>query len=136
MSRKIDDLDPRMKEKFLQFAGKMSEVGIPFMLTRTRCTKEEQAALYAQGRTKPGLVVTWTLKSRHIDGEAFDIAILNDGKPTWNTKISVNENDAPDYLEAGQIGESLGLEWGGRFKNNKGNPRPDAAHFQLPKGGQ
>jgi hypothetical protein len=32
MSRKIDDLDPRMKEKFLQFAGKMSEVGIPFML--------------------------------------------------------------------------------------------------------
>lgn len=135
MSRKIEDLVPAMQEKARVFAGRMAEIGIPFMFTRTRCTKDEQTGLYAQGRTKPGLIVTWTLKSRHIDGEAFDIAILNDGKPDWRDKVSVNENDVPDYLEAGQIGESIGLEWGGRFKNNKGKPRPDAAHFQLPKGG-
>jgi peptidoglycan L-alanyl-D-glutamate endopeptidase CwlK len=135
MSRKVEDLVSTMREKFRIFAGRMAEIGIPFMLTRTRCTKAEQAELYAQGRTKPGLIVTWTLKSRHIDGEAFDIAILNDGKPIWDTKISVNENDVPDYLEAGQVGESIGLEWGGRFRNSKGRPRPDAAHFQLSKGG-
>tara|TARA_R110002074_G_scaffold262994_1_gene435104 strand:- start:13432 stop:13860 length:429 start_codon:yes stop_codon:yes gene_type:complete len=29
-------------------------------------TLAEQKALYAQGRTKPGKVVTWTLKSRHL----------------------------------------------------------------------
>jgi peptidoglycan L-alanyl-D-glutamate endopeptidase CwlK len=124
-----------MQEKAKLFAIRMAEIGLPWMLTRTRCTKEEQAALYAQGRTKPGLVVTWTLKSRHIDGEAFDIAILADGQPTWDPKVSVNDNDDPDYLEAGQIGESIGLEWGGRFKDGKGRPRPDAPHFQLPKGG-
>lgn len=116
---------------FNLFAGRMAEIGIPFMLTRTRCTKEEQAALYAQGRTKPGLIVTWTLKSRHINGEAFDIAIINDGQPIWVLKVNVNANDVGDYYEAGQIAEAIGLEWGGRFK-----PKPDYCHFQLPKGGR
>lgn len=81
--------------------------------------------------------VTWTLASRHIvdldDGNtgndksrAFDIAIIKDGKATWDVKVNVNQNDQPDYLEAGSIGESVGLKWGGRFKS------PDYPHFELP----
>lgn len=132
-SRKIEDLTPEMQEKARDFQLRMSLAGIPFMYTRTLCTVDEQKALYAQGRTKPGPIVTWTLKSRHIAGEAFDIAILKNGKPTWDTKISVNNNDIPDYEEAGRIGESLGLIWGGKFKNKKGEPRPDYCHFELKK---
>lgn len=124
-SRLISDLVPEMQEKFHLFAGKMAEAGIPFMITRTKATPEEQAELYAQGRTKPGLIVTWTLKSKHLEGKAFDIAILKDGKSTWEPKVSVNKNEVPDYFEAGQIGESIGLEWGGRWK------RRDLPHFQL-----
>jgi peptidoglycan L-alanyl-D-glutamate endopeptidase CwlK len=80
--------------------------------------------------------VTWTLSSKHIidleDGDpnndksrAFDIAILKDGKATWDVKVNVNKNSEPDYLEAGKIGESVGLKWGGRFKS------PDYPHFEL-----
>jgi len=147
MSRKIEDLVPEMQEKALRFAGRMAEVGLPWMLTRTRSAQAEQVALYAQGRQplvdvnrlramvkwqpireSENFVVTWTMKSKHLEGKAFDIAILNDGLPSWDHKVNVNENDLPDYLEAGQIGEEVGLVWGGRFK------KPDSPHFQLKEG--
>lgn len=81
--------------------------------------------------------VTWTLASKHIvdldDGNpdndkarAFDIAIEKKGQPSWDLKADVNENDIPDYEEAGRIGESIGLRWGGRFR------KPDYVHFELP----
>jgi len=85
--------------------------------------------------------VTWTLNSRHVTNmfdkdldndlaRAFDIAIIkHEGDrqiALWNLKADVNDNDIPDYEEAGSIGESVGLVWGGRWK-----PR-DLCHFQLP----
>ena len=36
-------------------------------------TLERQRELYAQGRTAPGKIVTWTMKSRHIEGKAVDL---------------------------------------------------------------
>lgn len=124
-SRKIADCIPEIQQKFAAFAVKMAETGIPFMLTCTRRTQEEQDALYAQGRTKPGPKVTWTRKSRHIEGRAFDIAVLRDGKPCWDVKADVNADAVPDYDQAGAIGESVGLRWGGRFTP------PDRCHFEV-----
>ena len=81
--------------------------------------------------------VTWTLKSKHLidldDGDpnndfsrAFDIVILDGNKkPTWDLKIDVNKDLIPDYIQAGKIGVSVGLIWGGNFK-----PNPDYPHFQ------
>jgi hypothetical protein len=43
----------------------------------------------------------------------------------WDTKIDVDADHIPDYEEAGKIGESVGLVWGGRWKI------PDYPHFQL-----
>lgn len=125
MSRKISDLVPEMQTRFLAFSAKMAESQIPFVLTCTRRTQEQQDALYEHGRTKPGPVVTWTRRSRHIAGTAFDIAIVRDGKATWDIKVNVNNNEIPDYEEAGKIGERCGLEWGGRWGT------PDRPHFQL-----
>lgn len=124
-SRKVIDLDPRMQAKAMLFATRMAESGLPFMFTSTRRTAEEQAALYGVGRRGiPGeKPVTWTLKSKHIDGLAFDIAILADGKPNWDTKVNVNQNDIPDYIEAGRIGRQCGLIWGGDFG--------DLPHFEY-----
>lgn len=79
--------------------------------------------------------VTWTLQSKHLidldDGNpdndksrAFDVAITRDGKPVWDVKVDVNNDQKPDYEQAGKIGESVGLRWGGRFKN------PDMPHFE------
>jgi len=84
-------------------------------------------------------IVTWTLESFHVvnrankasvddQARAFDIAILKGpNKPTWDLKVNVNGNDIPDYTEAGEIWESLGGVWGGRWGN------PDYPHFQEGK---
>ena len=125
-SRKIDDLVPEMQEKARAFAVAMAEAGVPFIFTCTRRSKEEQAELYARGRTKPGKKVTWTLKSKHIEGLAFDIVICKAGIPQWDVKVDVDEDGIPDYTEAGQIGESCGLKWGGRWAKS-----PDYPHFEL-----
>jgi peptidoglycan LD-endopeptidase CwlK len=82
-------------------------------------TPERQAALYAQGRTKPGKIVTDTLVSKHILGKAADIVWADKrGQPTW---------DAPaahwDLL--GSAAEAHNLEWGGRWR------RRDFPHVQL-----
>lgn len=49
-------------------------------------THKEQAEMYAQGRTKPGKVITWTLNSSHIAGNAVDLVAFHNGKPTWEDK--------------------------------------------------
>lgn len=125
MSRKIEDLKLSMQIKARDFAVKMAESGIPFMFTCTYRSQNEQDQLFQQGRTTPGKIVTWTHNSRHTQRDAFDIALLLQGKPVWDTKIDVDGDHIPDYKEAGKIGESVGLVWGGRWKT------PDYPHFQL-----
>ncbi len=49
-------------------------------------THKEQAEMYAQGRTTPGNKITWTLNSKHKDGNAVDLVAFVDGKPTWEDK--------------------------------------------------
>ena len=110
---------PELYEKYLRFAAAMKEAGIDYILTCTLRTQADQDALYAQGRTQPGKKVTWTRKSKHIEGKAFDIAILKDGKITWNQD---------DYMKAGEIGLSIGLDWGGAWAKSKDYP-----HFQIPE---
>jgi peptidoglycan L-alanyl-D-glutamate endopeptidase CwlK len=65
----------------------------------------------------PGPIVTWTKKSKHTERKAFDIAMIKDGKITW---------DARDYQKAGEIGTKIGLQWGGNFARNKDYP-----HLEL-----
>ena len=49
-------------------------------------TDPEQEEMYAQGRTKPGKKITWTLNSKHKEGNAVDLVAFIDGKPTWEEK--------------------------------------------------
>jgi peptidoglycan L-alanyl-D-glutamate endopeptidase CwlK len=117
-SRSFDNCVQELKDKYALFREKMKEAGIDFIVTCTTRTQEEQDRLYAQGRTIPGRIVTWTRKSKHVEGKAFDIVIMRNGKPVWNAKDK-------DWLRAGEIGESVGLIWGGRFK------KVDACHFEI-----
>lgn len=124
-SRSIMDLVPAMREKADLFRQEMEKAKLPFVFTCTRRTQAEQEELYARGRTKSGRKVTWTLKSKHLDGLAFDIVILRGRVAQWDVKVDVDENGIPDYTQAGQIGEALGLTWGGRWET------PDFPHFEL-----
>lgn len=129
-SRRIEDLDPMLQIIFAGFKKKCELNGIDFLVTCTYRSNEEQARLYAQGRTKAGRIVTKTKpgKSKHnstfADGtpaaKAFDIVILINGKPEWS-------GAHPHWRKAGKIGTDIGLTWGGNWKGII-----DMPHFELP----
>lgn len=124
-SRRIEDLLPECQEKYSLFEARMKEAGIDYIVTCTYRSQDEQDALYAQGRTRPGRKVTWTRASRHTSRKAFDIAIMVNGKICWNPSLDADNDGVPEYTEAGLIGESVGLRWGGRFSS------PDAPHYEI-----
>ena len=61
-------------------------------------TNKQQAYLYAQGRTREGNKVTWTLDSYHVYGLACDTVAYNNSKFNWEVK---------NYKEIIKAGESI-----------------------------
>ena len=116
--RNLATVQPQLQRLGRELLRRLAEEGLTFKVTSGNRTKEEQAALYAQGRTKPGPIVTWTMKSRHIGGRAIDLTLFSGKNPIWESR---------HYETAGRIGEELGLVWGGRWKKS-----PDKPHFELP----
>jgi peptidoglycan L-alanyl-D-glutamate endopeptidase CwlK len=98
--------------------------------THTLRTFEEQDALYAQGRTKPGKIVTRVRggDSYHNYGLAVDIVLLVDGKASWDIKTDYDKDGRSDWMEVVDIFKRYGWEWGGDWKFF------DAPHFQKSKG--
>lgn len=92
-------------------------------------TPQEQQELYAQGRTKPGQIVTHldgiTKLSKHnaYPSNAVDIYPYYGGKAQWG------DLQAYHYLAGLILGiaktKEIELEWGGFWKNFKDYP-----HFQ------
>lgn len=99
--------------------------GIPIRITFTYRSNETQDALYAQGRTKPGKVVT-NAKA----GQSFhNFKLAYDGVPEKLLKLENwgdNKKDQPIADAAwnlyGELAEAQGLEWGGRWKSIKDRP--------------
>ena len=113
-----------------KFLDKCAAENIDILVTCTYRSPKEQNALYAQGRTKPGRIVTNAKagQSNHnheIAGFpaslAFDVVPLRGGKPVWGTQGS----DLDLWQRIGEIGESVGLEWAGRWRRFKEFP-----HFE------
>lgn len=139
LNRDLNDLAPEIREKARVFLSKLSAAGIPVHVVETRRTIAVQWAYYAQGRESLASVntlrkaaglwpitedenrrkITWTKKSKHLDGLALDVVPLRDGKPWWTAPLSL-------WLRIGQIGESCGLCWGGRWSQY-----PDRPHFEV-----
>lgn len=82
-------------------------------------TYDEQNDLYAQGRTKPGRIVTNARGgfSNHNFGIAFDVGVFEGSQYL---------DESPKYKAVGVLGTDLGLEWGGNWKTIQDEP-----HFQL-----
>lgn len=58
-----------------------------FTIVQGSRTQAYQDELYAQGRTAPGKIVTWTTHSRHIDGFAIDFAAWINGSICWDVSL-------------------------------------------------
>lgn len=126
-SRNLNDLHPKVKPMVEEFIQKCADNGIDLLVTSTYRDHESQNALYAQGRTTPGKKVTNARggQSWHNWRVAVDIVPMRNGKPVWGT----TGPDGELWNKVGEIGESVGLEWAGRWKTFK-----EFAHFQYTGG--
>ena len=90
---------------------------------------EEQAKLYAKGRTAPGPKVTNARAghSMHNYGLAFDICLELDGKIiSWDVDKDFDEDRRADWMEVVDVFKALGFKWGGDWKTFK-----DMPHFEM-----
>ena len=97
-------------------------------------TIQRQRDLYAQGRTKPGKVVTWTMNSKHIDGLAVDLAPYDHETKQilWGDVLKFNEmirsmlHVAADH----KVKIRSGADWNqnGVLRESR---ETDSPHFEL-----
>lgn len=124
-SRDIDKLRPDVSANCRVFLASCEAAGLPVLVTQTVRDAEYQASLYAQGRTKPGSIVTnQKTPSFHSDkaGLAFDIA----------KNVKGHEyDDLAFFNRCGEIGKKIGFSWGGDWLSLQDKP-----HFQWDAGGK
>jgi hypothetical protein len=110
--RGLDLLAPDFRDRLDRVIDRMeTEFGYKVEVTETFRSQARQDALYAQGRTEPGQVVTWTRASNHTLGRAADLVV--DG----------SFDDALPYERLMRIAREEGLRTLG--------PR-DPGHVELP----
>lgn len=130
MSRLLTDLHPEVRAMCDQFLTECEHAGLDVLITCTWRSNTEQDALYAQGRTKPGRIVTRAKggQSSHnfmLNGVpaslAFDVVPLRHGKLIWGTSGDGVDQDPTDddtddlelWQRVGAIGKACGLKWYG-----------------------
>lgn len=119
---RLELLHPKVRGDFKNFID-ASEAGlnVTLRIVQGLRTIEEQNALYAQGRTKPGAIVTNAKggSSYHNYGLAIDLVEMKAGKANWEF----------NYKLLLPYAEKYGLTWGGSFKSIKDQP-----HFEKTFG--
>jgi peptidoglycan L-alanyl-D-glutamate endopeptidase CwlK len=123
-SRSLDDLNPKVKKLAEQFIKACKDASIDILIYSTYRDAESQNELYAQGRTKPGRIVTNAKAgfSYHNWRCAFDFVPIVNGKARWD--------DSAAYAKCGAIAEDLGFEWAGRWSGKL----KETAHLQFTGG--
>jgi len=127
---RIEKLHPsirnKVKETYLNTNMKLPN-GIRLRISQGLRTVAEQDALYAQGRTTKGKIVTQAKggSSWHNWGLAVDIVILYDldGNGSFET-ASWDENKHWNFIVSEF--KKAGFAWGGDFKSFKDSP-----HFEM-----
>lgn len=126
--RTLDVLAAPVREAAMRLRVLCQSEGIDLLIYCTLRQLSEQAALYAQGRTRPGPIVTNarpgnSLHNPDCNGQswAFDAVPLVAGKAAW---------DNPALVERmGILGEACGLQWAGRWQG----ALREAVHFQMAR---
>jgi len=115
----IASLLPEVQPIARALVQKAALSGIKIKVISGLRTYAEQDALYAQGRTKPGNIVTNAKGgySNHNFGIAFDVGVFEGSQYL---------GESSKYQAVGVLGMDLGLEWGGNWKTIVDQP-----HFQL-----
>lgn len=122
---RVDKLFPPFGKKIFTLIEECEKNDIDIIITQGLRTWEEQDALFAQGRTKPGKIVTKAKggSSYHNFGLSVDFAPISSvGKIEWNI-------EHPDWNKVIKLAIKLGLESGSMWKTFK-----DVPHLQMTGG--
>lgn len=122
-------LHPEVQERFklfLEEAQALAETkGLEYKAICGTRSWDEQAKIYAQGRTAPGKIVTKAPPghSMHNFGLAIDCGVFRGGK-----YLDSSEPKAASAMHkaAGELAKAHGIRWGGNFKSIVDEP-----HFEL-----
>jgi peptidoglycan LD-endopeptidase CwlK len=110
---RLAGVDPRLQTVI---AAAAAICPTPFVVTEGLRSKARQEMLFAAGKSK-------TLNSRHLTGEAVDVACVIEGVARW--EWAYYESIAKAVKAAArQLG--VDVEWGGDWATFK-----DGVHFQL-----
>ncbi len=120
--RRLTKVHPELATRITALLDILTQHGLQVEVVQGLRTFAEQDALFAQGRSRPGPVVTRARggQSNHNYGLAVDMVPFNNGQPNWNAPLGV-------WTTIGTEAEKLGLEWGGDWKKFVDKP-----HVQLP----
>jgi len=147
-SRDLNDLQPQVTRKAERFLSVCVAANLDVLICCTQRSHEEQARLFRQGRSlndiearaeklahefhRPDLaailmgvgpqhetlIVTWAApgQSLHYYGLALDGVPMRHGKPVWGRS---SLEDRERWNQYGDLGESVGLQWAGRWPRGK-----------------
>ena len=120
--KRLQRLHPVLTTALRAVISELDGRGLTFEVVQGLRTFAEQDALYEQGRTTPGPIVTQARggESNHNYGLAADLCPFVDGRPDWNAPMKV-------WTALGTTAAARGLEWGGGWKKFLDKP-----HVQLP----
>lgn len=123
-SRNLSDLHPRVAKAAEAALSACKLAGLDVLVTCTFRDGAEQNALYAQGRSAPGKIVTnaHAGESMHQYRMALDLVPLVHGKPDW-------DGSHPVWHQVAGIFKAYGFEWGYDWAHFKEMP-----HFQMAFG--
>ena len=121
-STDLSALDPYVASLARKFLGLTRANNLDVRIIAAFRSWDESDRLFAQGRTIPGPIVTNARggESYHNWGLAFDAAPF---------EYNRESNDTAKFKQMGILGERVGLEWGGSFKDIV-----DLPHFQYTFG--
>jgi peptidoglycan L-alanyl-D-glutamate endopeptidase CwlK len=126
-AKRLQGVHPNLVEDCYVLMNVMRTLGFPLFVSNGLRTLEEQAALYAQGRTKPGLKVT------NVDGSDPTKATHSPQADGWGHAVDFAFDDPQPWADKhpwrafGENAKALGLKWGGDWKTMKG----DLGHVEL-----
>jgi peptidoglycan L-alanyl-D-glutamate endopeptidase CwlK len=128
----ITGLHPIVAESEKLLVRKAARRGIEVVITHGFRSNEEQNALFNQGRSIAGNIVTNAQggESYHNYGLAIDFALRTpEGDVVWDMERDDNGNGQADWMEVVELAKELGFTWGGDWANF-----PDYPHLQMDFG--
>lgn len=121
-SRDLKYLREDVRLNVEKFLAECKKQGLKVLITQTKRDDEYQAYLYAQGRTRPGSIVTNSKRTTfHGAGLAFDICQNIKGQ---------EYSDAGFFENCAIIAKHMGFTWGGDWEF------VDKPHFQWDEKGE